>query len=199
MTPKLPSLSTIAPSVRVMAKTTNRRDTAAVTKSTSKGALRSPRVFKTKAFARSAKKEGIADLELCRAAKDLEQGKGDDLGGNVWKKRLNQNRSRAILATKPGAYWVFTYAFSKNDRDNIDPDELDAFRKLAKDFESMGVAGLEKLALVGAILEICNDGKDEHQGNDNPESQGAERGPHSPASGRKAQERSHGSHPRNGD
>jgi hypothetical protein len=151
-----------------MGRNTNTREAGAAVKPTSKGVLRSARIFKTKAFARSAKKEGITDLELCRAAKDLEQGKGDDLGGNVWKKRLNQNRSRAILATKPGAYWVFTYAFAKNDRENIDPDELDAFRKLAKDFESIGLAGLEKMALVGAILEICNDGKDEHEGKDDP-------------------------------
>lgn len=26
---------------------------------------------------------------------------GEDLGGNVWKKRLNENRSRSIVATKP--------------------------------------------------------------------------------------------------
>jgi hypothetical protein len=190
-------LPTVTPGVRVMRKNTNPREGASVAKPSSKGSLRSARIFKTKGFARSAKRDGITDLELCRAAKDLQQGKGDDLGGNVWKKRLNQNRSRAIVATKPGAYWVFTYVFSKNDKENIDADELDAFKKLAKDFESMGVAGLEKLALVGAILEICNDGENGHKGKDHGETQDAQCGSHSPRNGGKTEKRGHGRHPRN--
>lgn len=52
----------------------------------------SPRIFKTKWFNKAAKAAGIADVELCRAAKQLTLGMGNDLGGNVWKKRLDQNR-----------------------------------------------------------------------------------------------------------
>jgi hypothetical protein len=115
------------------------------------------RVFKSKGFARDARKAGIKDEELCKAAKELEEGKGEDLGGNVWKKRLNENRSRSIVATKPGSFWLFAYLFSKNDRENIDQDELEAFKKLSKDLGSKGVAGLEKMAIDGSAVEICND------------------------------------------
>jgi hypothetical protein len=88
------------------------------------------RAFKLKRFAKDAKKEGIGDAELCAAIVELEEGKGENLGGNVWKKRLNENRSRSLLITKPKDFWVFAYLFSKSDRENIDADELTAFKKV---------------------------------------------------------------------
>ncbi|MBU1358663.1 MAG: type II toxin-antitoxin system RelE/ParE family toxin [Gammaproteobacteria bacterium] len=121
----------------------------------------SARVFTTKAFARLA--HGVVDCRsLCRAVEELEQGKGDDLGGGVWKKRVNRNRARAIVATKAGVFWIFVYLFSKNDRENIDVDELAAFKKLAKDYGSHGTAGIEKLIAQGSMKEICNDCHDSH-------------------------------------
>jgi hypothetical protein len=121
------------------------------------------RVFKSKGFARDARKVGIKNEALCKAAKELEEGKGEDLGGNVWKKRLNENRSRSIVATKPGSFWLFAYLFSKNDRENIDQDELEAFKKVSKDLGSKGIAGLQKLVNDGSAVEICNDDEnDEH-------------------------------------
>ena len=115
------------------------------------------RVFKSKGFARSARKAGIQDKELCQAARELEEGKGEDLGGNVWKKRLQENRSRSIVASKPGRFWLFIYLFAKNDRENIDRDELEAFRKLSKDLGSKGITELETLLKDGGVMEICND------------------------------------------
>jgi hypothetical protein len=45
-------------------------------------------VYKTKWFAKAARKADIADAELCAAISEVEQGQADDLGGGVWKKRL---------------------------------------------------------------------------------------------------------------
>jgi hypothetical protein len=118
------------------------------------------RVFKSKGFARDARKADISDKALTKAARELEEGKGEDLGGNVWKKRLNENRSRAIVATKPGNFWLFTYLYAKSARDNIDPDELEAFKKLSKELAGQGLAGMEKLAADGHVMEIRND--DDH-------------------------------------
>lgn len=116
-----------------------------------------PRVFQTKAFRRLAIKEGVREDELCRAAADLQQGKGDPLGGNVWKKRLNENRSRAIVAAKPDSFWVFMYVFSKSDRENIGSVEQAAFRRLAAEYCRVGITGIEKLAAAGSMLEICHE------------------------------------------
>ena len=58
------------------------------------------RIFKTKWFAREARSHGISDDELYQAIQSALQGKVVDLGGGVYKKRLNKNRDRAIILTK---------------------------------------------------------------------------------------------------
>jgi hypothetical protein len=60
------------------------------------------------------------------------RGQADDLGGGVFKKRLNDNQHRSIVLAKGGKLWVFAFLYAKKDRANIDPDELAAFRKLAQ-------------------------------------------------------------------
>lgn len=117
------------------------------------------RTFKTRSFARLAIKAGLTDRELCKAAAELEQGKGDHLGGNVWKKRVNENRGRAIVLTKPADFWLFTYLYSKSDRANIGQDELTGFRQLAAELGTGGMNGIAVLVSGGAIQEICNDCK----------------------------------------
>lgn len=117
------------------------------------------RIFKTSWFAKSAKKAKIRDVELCVAIEQVLEGKADDLGGGVFKKRLNDNMHRSIILAKGKHYWVFEYLFAKQDRDNIDINELSAFRDLAK-----GYAGLtdEQIALLvknRQLEEICNDHK----------------------------------------
>ncbi|VDY96975.1 Uncharacterized protein conserved in bacteria [Escherichia coli] len=71
------------------------------------------RVFKTKWFAREARSHAITDEELCRAILETEQGKADALGGGVFKKRLHQNRERAIILAK-GEAIGFTRFYMQN-------------------------------------------------------------------------------------
>ena len=49
----------------------------------------------------------------------------------------NDNRYRSIILAKGGRYWVYEYLFAKQDRDNIDADELAAFRVLAKNYAEL--------------------------------------------------------------
>ncbi|CUI06882.1 Putative cytoplasmic protein [Janthinobacterium sp. CG23_2] len=51
------------------------------------------------------------------------EGKADPLGGGVWKKRLNDNMDRAIIAAKGEKNWIFMFLFMKKDRENIDKAE----------------------------------------------------------------------------
>lgn len=60
------------------------------------------------------------------------RGQADDLGGGIFKKRLYDNQHRSIVLAKGGKLWVFAFLCAKKDRPNIDPDELAAFRKLAR-------------------------------------------------------------------
>ena len=84
-------------------------------------------------------------------------GQADDLGGGVFKKRLNDNMHRSIVLAKGGHYWVYAYLFAKQDRANILPDELLEFRKLAAAYARMTVSEVNIELRNGDLLEICHD------------------------------------------
>jgi hypothetical protein len=77
------------------------------------------RAFKTAWFAKAARKARITDDELCGAIEEVRKGQADDLGGGVFKKRLNKNMHRSIILAKGGRYWVYAFLFAKKDQANI--------------------------------------------------------------------------------
>jgi hypothetical protein len=96
------------------------------------------RIFKNKAFTRFARKSGIDDHSLCKAVRDAEQGLLDaDLGGGVIKQRVARSGGgksggfRTLILFRIGTLAFFVHGYAKNERDNIDDDELAALRKLA--------------------------------------------------------------------
>lgn len=115
------------------------------------------RVFKTAWFTKAAKKALIKDSELCAAVAAAMAGQADDLGGGVFKKRLDKNRSRSIILAKGRRYWVYAYLFAKKDRANIDDDELKAFRKLADLYAEKTDVEIAKELEAKVIVEICHD------------------------------------------
>ncbi|MDU2939582.1 MAG: type II toxin-antitoxin system RelE/ParE family toxin [Enterobacteriaceae bacterium] len=117
------------------------------------------RTFKTKWFARTAKAHAIKDSDLCQAITTVTEGKVDDLGGGVYKKRLNQNRDRAIILAKGDEHWFYTYLYAKQDMANIDNHELAAFRELAKHYASLTEANIITLVKRKELVEICHDCK----------------------------------------
>ncbi|HDS6595099.1 TPA: type II toxin-antitoxin system RelE/ParE family toxin [Klebsiella aerogenes] len=87
------------------------------------------RIFKTKWFAREASSHGISDDELYQAIQSALQGKVVDLGGGVYKKRLNKNR------------------------------ELMGFRELAKHYANLSEEKTTALVKSKELVEICDDSK----------------------------------------
>jgi len=85
------------------------------------------------------------------------QGQADDLGGGVFKKRLNDNMHRSIVLAKGGHHWVFAYLYAKKDRANIDPDELAAFKKLAQAYGRMTEAKVASALDQGDLQELFYD------------------------------------------
>ncbi len=114
------------------------------------------RVFKTAWFARAARKARIADGELCAAIGEAMRGQADDLGGGVFKKRLNDNMHRSIILARGGRLWFFEYLFAKRDRANIAGDELAGFRALAKVYAGLTEVQIEQLLEEKDITEICH-------------------------------------------
>lgn len=96
-------------------------------------------VYKSKPFARFAKKARITDADLWKTAQLANNGVIDaDLGGGVIKQRIaragegKSGGSRSIILFRKSDRAVYVYGFEKKDLVNIRDDELEAFRELAK-------------------------------------------------------------------
>ncbi len=112
------------------------------------------RFFKTAWFSKAAKKANIKDKELLEAIQQVMRGQADDLGGGVFKKRLNKNMHRSIILAKGKKNWVYAYLFAKKDRDNIENDELAAFRDLADLYAKKTDTEIDKELQSKELLEI---------------------------------------------
>lgn len=84
-------------------------------------------------------------------------GQADDLGGGVFKKRLNNNMHKSIILAKGECIWVYQYLYAKNDRENIDDGELADFRSLAKAYEKLTETQIAGLLATQNLLGVCND------------------------------------------
>ena len=121
------------------------------------------RVFKTKVFARFARKEGISDPVLLAAIRAAHVNPDADLGGGVIKQRVarpNQGKSggyRTIILYREGERAFFVYGFPKNSRDNIDHAQLSAFKKLAPILLNATEREIESARQHGEIVEITHD------------------------------------------
>ena len=105
-------------------------------------------VYETRWFERWARKQGLEDLRLCAAVREMVEGLYDaDLGGGLVKKRIarpGQGKSggfRTLIATNKGDRWIFVYGFSKNERSNINKDDEKSLKTLAEDLLSLEPEG----------------------------------------------------------
>ncbi len=122
------------------------------------------RVFKTKWFARFARKERISDPALWSAIDRAEDGLIDaDLGCGVIKQRLarsGQGKSvgyRAIIVFRTKTRAIFVYGFAKNVRANIEMDELDGYRELAQLYLIKSEEEMDIYVADGVLLEVNGD------------------------------------------
>jgi hypothetical protein len=119
------------------------------------------RVFKTRAFARFARRERISDPSLREAVGRAERGLVDaDLGGGVIKQRVarpGQGRSggyRVLMAYRPGARSVFVFGFAKSERGNIDDAELATLREIAAAWLAADGRALAQAIEHGLLQEV---------------------------------------------
>ena len=84
-------------------------------------------------------------------------GQCDDLGGGVFKKRLDKNRSRSIILAKGGKYWVYAYLFAKKDQASIEKRDLADLRALANLYAHKSEVEIARELHQEKIVEICHD------------------------------------------
>jgi hypothetical protein len=122
------------------------------------------RIFKTKWFTRFARKEKIEAERLIEAVRRAENGSIDaDLGGNLIKQRVSrqgQGRSggyRTLIAFQTQTHSVFLYGFAKNEKDNIEEEELSDLKKLASRLLALNDEQLEIALAENELFEVAYD------------------------------------------
>jgi hypothetical protein len=122
------------------------------------------RVFKAKKFAQLAKDERLSDEALCQAAQEIVAGQVEaDLGKGLWKKRIakagmgKSGGYRLIVAyIRPNSNRVFFLSmFGKNEKENLQAKEKEAFAIVAEAYIAADDDMIEKLKVKGSIFEIC--------------------------------------------
>ncbi len=126
------------------------------------------RIFKSKWFARYAKREKITDQHLVRAIQGTERGLvGSDLGSGLVKLRVarsGQGKSsgyRLLVAYKAGRCAFFLYGFAKNEKDNIPPHSLESLRDIGSEWLATNREQLDSALEEGLLQEVYYDKKKE--------------------------------------
>jgi hypothetical protein len=126
------------------------------------------RIFKTKWLARFARREGIDDRSLCAAIERAEQGLIDaDLGGGLIKQRVarpGRGRSggyRMVVGYRVKDRAIFLLGFAKNERENIEDNELLSLRETAERWLTADAAKIQKELEFGNLQEISHDEENE--------------------------------------
>lgn len=126
------------------------------------------RVFKTKWFARFARKERITDRTLLDAVDRADRGLIDaELGGGVIKQRVARSgqgksggyRTIVIYWTKVRA--IFVFGFAKSGKADLDTDELEGYRELAKAYLAKTENDMDNYVVAGALMEVMGDGEED--------------------------------------
>ena len=117
--------------------------------------------LKTKWFNKWSKKNIIADDKLVKAIDSISNNLGIvDLGGNLYKVRIprsGQGKSggfRTVVVFKESDRAIFLYGFSKNEKDNLDKEELRYFKKLGKDLLEIDKKDYLKMEQLGDFISL---------------------------------------------
>ena len=118
-------------------------------------------IYKTRWFNRWAHKQGLDDLSLCAAVREMAAGLYEaDLGSGLVKKRIARSGQgkrggfRTLVATNKGDLWFFLFGFPKNERSNIDKNEEEALNKLASYLLSLSPQAIEKVKRDEELMEV---------------------------------------------
>jgi hypothetical protein len=122
-------------------------------------------IYKTKVFARFARKAGLTDVQPAEAAALVIDGRFDaDLGGGVYKQRVaragggKSGGFRTLIAFRIGASCFFVYGFAKNDMANVTKKALEALQAYAGLLLSYDKHARVQAVARGELMELDVDG-----------------------------------------
>jgi len=120
--------------------------------------------LKTKWFNRWSRKNKLSDSILLKTLDNLDNNLSTvSLGKGLYKVRtpkIGQGKSsgfRTIIVFKKSKLAIFVYSFAKNEKDNLDNEELNYFRKLAADLLTVSKQEYLRLLKDGAFFKVRED------------------------------------------
>jgi hypothetical protein len=122
-------------------------------------------VYRSKAFTRLARREGLTDVHICQAVVEMNTGLIDaNLGAGLFKKRIampgqgKRGSWRALLGFQAGKKAFFLYLFPKNSRDDIEDDEMKALKRLTRYYLTLKPSEIKTALQCGELNEVnCNE------------------------------------------
>jgi hypothetical protein len=123
------------------------------------------RLFKTRTLAKFARQNGIRDASLVAAIENAMRGLVDaDLGGHIVKQRVarpgqgKRGGFRMLIGLRPDLA-IFLFGFAKNERENIDDDQLKDLREIAASWFAADEKTIAQALKAGSLLEVQNGSK----------------------------------------
>jgi hypothetical protein len=120
-------------------------------------------VFKTKTLARFTRQNSINDASLIEAVERAVRGLIDaDLGGQLIKQRVarpgqgKRSGFRMIIGIRSDRA-IFLFGFAKNERENIDDDQLKTLREIVMYWFAAGDVKIVKALKDGLLIEVQDD------------------------------------------
>jgi hypothetical protein len=117
--------------------------------------------LKTKWFDKWSKKNFITDKKLIDTIKNISINLGVvNLGSSLYKVRtqkIGKGKSssfRTFVVYKKDDIAIFIYGFSKNDKSNLDNEELIDIKRLSKEYLSINRQDYLKLLASGDMISI---------------------------------------------
>ncbi|PLR37619.1 addiction module toxin RelE [Chimaeribacter coloradensis] len=123
-------------------------------------------IYTTSLFDKSLKKQQISDKTLCEAAIEIKAGLVDArLGGDVYKKRIplagggKRGGARTVIAFHYDRHLFFMDGWIKTDvpkdgTKEIPDDDLEAYRRIAKDLLTLSDEMITTQVLNGNLREV---------------------------------------------
>ena len=122
-------------------------------------------MFKTRTLAKFARQNGIRDASLVAAIENAMRGLVDaDLGGHIVKQRVarpgqgKRGGFRMLIGLRPDLA-IFLFGFAKNERENIDDDQLKDLREIVASWFTADEKKIAQALEDGTLLEVQNGSK----------------------------------------
>jgi len=120
------------------------------------------KILITKWFLKWLKKVKIENGDLISSAKTLNKNPdfAVSLGAGLYKVRIRRKYHgksggyRTLLIFRKEKLALYVYGFSKNEKDNLEQDELKFFKKLSKDILSMNEQEIINQIKSGSFIDL---------------------------------------------